>query len=53
MEIDEGEKFDVPEEFAVGAEVADRLPEPSIRAGNQAFEIGWQLTRADLEDVSN
>ena len=31
MEIDEGEKSDVHAKFAAGAEVADRLPEPSSR----------------------
>ena len=31
MEIDEEEKSDVHAKSAVGAEVADRLPEPSIR----------------------
>ena len=51
METDEGERSDVHAEFAVGAEVADRLPEPSIRSGNQIFEIGWQLTRTDLAGV--
>ena len=53
MEIDGGERFDAREEFAVGAEVADKLPEPSIQLGGQIFESGWQLTQTDLEGVSS
>ena len=40
MEIGEGERSDVHEEYAVGAEVADRLPEPSIRLEEQIFVNG-------------
>ena len=53
MEIDEGERSDVHEEFAVGAELADRLPEPSIQLGEQIFENGWQSTQTDLEGASS
>ena len=53
MEIDEGGRSDVHEEFAVGAELADRLPEPSIQLVEQVFENGWQLTQKDLEGVSS
>lgn len=41
MEIDGGERSDAREEFAVGAEAADKLPEPSIQLGEQIFENRW------------
>ena len=51
--IDEGERSDVHEVFVAGAELADRLPEPSTQFGEQIFENGWQLTQTDLEGVSS